>query len=98
MKRSPKLRIKRRLDWIRLSYILNKKGEMSLEELTYSFNQMFPNGSKTKREISSIITAYRSYGFEFEKSNGIKLYSFNSDLPYVHRRTRLRWIEKIESL
>lgn len=85
------------MDWIRLAYILNKKGEMSLEQLTYSFNEMFKNG-KTNREISSIISSYRQAGFEFEKIEGIKYYSFNSDLPYVHRRTKLRWIEKIESL
>ena len=80
-----------------MAYILNEKGEMSLEQLTYSFNEMFKNG-KTNREISSIISAYKSYGFESEKIDGSKFYSFNSDLPYVHRRTKLRWIEKIESL
>jgi len=76
---------------------LDNKGQMSLDQLTYSFNEMFKNG-KTNREISSIISSYRQAGFEFQKIDGKKFYSFNSDLPYVHRRTKSRWIEKIESL
>jgi hypothetical protein len=58
---------------------------------------MFKNG-KTNREISSIISSYRQAGFESEKIDGIKIYSFGSELPYVNNRTRNRWIEKIESL
>jgi len=58
---------------------------------------MFKNG-KTNREISSIISSYRQAGFECEKIDGIKIYSFRSELPYMNRRTRNRWVEKIESL
>ena len=97
MQRAKKQSIKRRLDWIRLSYILDQKGEMSLEELTFSFNEMFKNG-KTNREISSIISSYKSYGFETRKIQKIRVYSFNGNLPYVNTRTKNRWLEKIESL
>lgn len=92
-----KLRAKKRLDWIRIGFILKVKGDLSLDELTFTFNEMFHNG-KTNREISRIIRCYSRYGFQSQAGKSITIYSFNGDLDFIHPRTIQRWIEKIETL
>jgi hypothetical protein len=92
-----KLRISRKYDWIRIAFILNQLGQISLEQLTWTFNEMFHNG-KTNREISRIITCYSKKGFERTIQAKQIHYSFNSDVPEIHRVTRKRWELKIESL
>lgn len=92
-----KLRSRRRLDWIRIGFILKAKGDLSLDELTFTFNQMFHNG-KTNLEISRIIRCYSRYGFESTAGTTVTIYSFNGDLDLIHPRTIQRWIEKIETL
>jgi len=88
-----KLRSRRRLDWIRIGFILKEKGDLSLDELTFTFNEMFHNG-KTNREVSRIINCYSRFGFESKAGK----YSFSGDLNFIHPRTIQRWIEKIETL
>lgn len=92
-----KLRVKKKLDWIRIGFILQRKGDLSLEQLTATFNEMFHNG-KTNREVSRIIHCYSRYGFESQAGTSVKIYSFNGSLPDIHPRTIQRWIEKIETL
>lgn len=92
-----KLRSRRRLDWIRIGFILKTKGDLSLDELTFTFNQMFHNG-KTNREIARIMMCYSRYGFESQAGKSPTIYSFNGDLDFIHPRTIQRWIEKIETL
>lgn len=92
-----KLRARRRLDWIRIGFILKSKGDLSLDELTFTFNEMFHNG-KTNREISRIIRCYSRYGFEAAARDSVIVYSFTGDLELIHPRTIQRWIEKIETL
>lgn len=92
-----KLRARKRLDWIRIGFILKSKGDLSLEELTFIFNQMFHNG-KTNREVARIMMCYSRYGFESSAGKSVKIYSFNGDLDFIHPRTIQRWIEKIETL
>ncbi len=92
-----KLRSRKRLDWIRLAFILKTKGDLSLDELTRVFNDMFKNG-KTNREVARIMLCYSRYGFKQLQESKIKLYNFNGQLPDLHSRTIERWIEKIESL
>jgi len=92
-----KLRSRKRLDWIRLAFILQFRGSLSLEELTWTFNEMFKNG-KTNREVARIMLCYSRYGFKQLHESKIKLYNFNGQLPDLHSRTIERWIEKIESL
>lgn len=92
-----KLRAKKRLDWIRLGFILKVKGDLSLEQLTATFNEMFHNG-KTNREVARTMKCYSRYGFESQAGSTVKLYSFNGSLPDIHPRTIQRWFEKIETL
>ena len=94
-----KLRVKKKLDWKRLAFILEINGETSLEELTDIFNRMFKNG-KTKREVSSIIACYSRHGFQSRsvKKKSNKFYKFNGDLSEIHKRTTQRWEEKFNSL
>lgn len=94
-----KMKIKQKLDWKRLAFILEINGETSLEELTDIFNRMFKNG-KTKREVARIIACYSRYGFESRslKPKSNKHYKFNGDLSEIHRRTTQRWEEKFNSL
>jgi hypothetical protein len=92
-----KLRSRKRLDWIRLAFILQFRGSLSLEELTWTFNEMFKNG-KTNREVARIMLCYSRYGFGQLQERKIKLYNFNGQIPDLHSRTIERWIEKIESL
>ena len=92
-----KLRSRRRLDWIRLAFILEIKGELSLDELTRVFNDMFKNG-KTNREVSRIMICYSRYGFNQLVNEKIKMYRFKGQLPDIHTRTINRWKEKIETL
>jgi hypothetical protein len=92
-----KLRTRRRLDWIRLGFILEIKGDLSLDELTRVFNEMFKNG-KTNREVARILLCYSRYGFNQLVNDKIKMYRFNGQLPDIHNRTIIRWKEKIESL
>ena len=95
--KTPKLKIKKKLDWIRIAYILNSNGNMTLDQITFFFNEMFKNG-KTNREVARIIICYQRYGFEVKILDREKSYSFKGDLPYIHRRTSQRWEEKIQSL
>jgi len=92
-----KLRARKRLDWIRIGFILKERGDLSLDELTFIFNKMFHNG-KTNREVSRIMMCYSRYGFQSKPSSKITTYSFNGDLNFIHPRTIQRWIEKIETL
>lgn len=94
-----KLRVKKKLDWKRLAFILEINGETSLEELTDIFNRMFKNG-KTKREVSRIIACYSRYGFQSRslKKKSNKLYEFHGDLSEIHSRTTERWKDKFNSL
>jgi hypothetical protein len=92
-----KLRARRRLDWIRIGFILKSKGDLSLDELTFTFNKMFHNG-KTNREVARIMMCYSRYGFESRAGKTVTIYSFTGDLEFIHPRTIQRWIEKIETL
>jgi len=92
-----KLKARKRLDWIRIGFILQSKGDLSLDQLTFTFNQMFHNG-KTNREVSRIMMCYSRYGFESIAGNKVTIYSFNGDLDFIHPRTIQRWKEKIETL
>ena len=93
-----KLRVKRKLDWIRLAFILSELGDSDLEILTFIFNEMFKN-TKTRREISGIIVSYEKKGFDFpSKTDPSKKYSFFGELPVVHPVTIRRWKKNIEPL
>ena len=92
-----KLRSRRRLDWIRIGFILKVKGDLSLDELTFTFNEMFHNG-KTNREVARIMMCYSRYGFQSIPGSKVTIYSFNGDLDFIHPSTIQRWIEKIETL
>lgn len=93
-----KIKVKKKLDWIRLSFILIEIGETDLEILTYIFNEMFRN-TKTNKEISGIIVSYQKKGFTFPtKSDQSKKYSFNGEFPGVHPKTFNRWKRNIEPL
>lgn len=93
-----RLRVKKKLDWIRLAFILEELGDSDLEILTFVYNQMFRN-SKSRREISCIIVSYEKKGFDFPtKSNPEKQYSFYGEFPGVNIKTYKRWKENIEPL
>ena len=93
-----KLKVKKKLDWIRLAFILEELGDLDLEILTFAFNEMFRN-TKTRREISGIIVSYEKKGFEFPtKTEQKKKYSFYGEFPGVHPKTYKRWKKNIEPL
>ena len=92
-----KLGTRRRLDWIRIGFILEFKGNLSLNQLTDTYNEMFKI-TKSNREISRIIRCYQRHGFSYIQDKSIKIYKFNGSLPEIHRRTINRWEEKIQSL
>ena len=73
-----KLKVKKKLDWIRLAFILEELGDLDLEILTFAFNEMFRN-TKTRREVSGIIVSYEKKGFDFpSRSEPNKKYSFHA--------------------
>ena len=93
-----KIKVKKKLDWIRLAFILQELGPTDLEVLTYAFNQMFRN-SKTRREVSGVIVTYQKKGFDFpSKTIPGKKYEFNGEFPGVHPKTMQRWKKNIEPL
>ena len=93
-----KLKVKKKLDWIRLAFILDELGDLDLEILTFAFNEMFRN-TKTRREISGIIVSYEKKGFDFPtKNQQKKKYSFYGEFPGVHPKTYNRWKKNIEPL
>lgn len=93
-----KIKVKKKLDWIRLSFILIELGPCHLEVLTFAFNEMFRN-SKTRREISGIIVSYEKKGFDFPtKKDQNKKYSFHGEFVGVHPKTFKRWKENIQPL
>lgn len=93
-----KLKVKKKLDWVRLSFILIELGDLDLEILTYAFNEMFRN-TKTRREVSGIIVSYEKKGFDFpSRSEPNKKYSFYGEFPGVHPKTFNRWKENIQPL
>lgn len=95
--KTPKLKVKKKLDWLRIAFIVNSQAGMSLDQITFVFNEMFKNG-KTNREISRIIICYQRHGFEYEIRDRTKHYSFTGKFPDLNRRTLQRWEEKIQSL
>jgi len=93
-----KFRVKRKLDWIRISFILSELGDLDLEVLTYVFNEMFRN-TKTNREISGIVVSYKAKGFDFpSKDDPNKKYSYMGNSPMIHYKTKKRWKENIQPL
>jgi len=93
-----KIKVKKKLDWVRLAFILIELGDSELEILTFTFNEMFRN-TKTNREISGIIVSYQKKGFDFPtKKEPNKKYSFNGMFPGVHPKTFNRWKRNIEPL
>lgn len=92
-----KLSTRRRLDWIRIGFILDSKGKMSLDQITTTYNEMFKI-TKSNREVARIIRCYQRHGFTYSQDKSIKIYKFNGTLPEIHRRTINRWEEKIQSL
>ena len=96
-----KLRIKKKLDWVRIAYILNEVNGLTLDKINFLLAGMFNQGkiSKSNREIASIINSYQSKGFEWEQIDSkIRIYYFTGDLPEIHKRTKNRWNEKIKPL
>jgi hypothetical protein len=61
-----KLRIKKKLDWVRIAFILNQVNGLTLDKINFILAGMFNQGkiSKSNREIASIINSYQSRGFE----------------------------------
>lgn len=97
--RIDKLRSSKKIDWIRMAFICSEHEGLSLDQIEFYLSQMF-KWSKTRREISAIIKAYRAKGFRIEScsSESGKIYFFEGEIQEIHPKTIQRWRIKIEPL
>lgn len=94
-----KLKVSKKIDWIRIGFICSEHEGLSLAQIEFYMSQMF-KWSKTRREISAIIKAYRAKGFRIEASSSEsgKIYFFEGKIQEIHPKTIQRWRIKIEPL
>ena len=94
-----KLKASKRIDWIRMAFICSEHQGLNLGQIEFYLSHMF-KWSKTRREISAIIKAYRAKGFRIEDSSSEsgKIYFFEGEIQEIHPKTIQRWKIKIEPL
>lgn len=95
---------KKKNDWILYAYIITRAGgSTSLEEIKSQLTNWKKRNANTRR-ISQVMAMHSKKGFKKieEKrvsSNGqekfVSIWSFNGDLPQIHRRTLRDWDEKL---
>ena len=97
--RIDRLRSSKKIDWIRIGFICSQHEGLSLEQIEFCLTEMF-KWSKTRREISAIIKAYSSKGFNIQlrELDNSKIYFFNGELVEIHPKTIGRWKKKLEPL
>jgi len=90
-------------DWLRIAFILKKMGPMHPEQIQFIFNHVWPNRSRSSREVAQIIVCYQNKGFQRQPDHQLsdrrlKVYSFESNMPQISRNTLKRWEENINPL
>ena len=93
----------KKTDWVRFAWILQETGDLSSNQISYLFNHMWSNRSRSASSVGQIMSAHRTKGFEAvdELTFGhehIKIWTFYGELPEINRRTLMRWKESLNPL
>ena len=91
---------KAKTDWVRFAFILEELGELPSSEISYIFNSIWRNRSRSSSSVAQLMYAHQSKGFEMidELTFGhehIKIWHFYGELPQIPRGTILRWKNKL---
>lgn len=89
---------KKKFDWIRVAYILENVGELSLDHIAWIMSSMWRSRSLSRGQIAAVISSHRRKGFSSRINGRIKVYSFEGEIPDLHKDTRRRWREKLTPL
>jgi len=87
---------KAKTDWVRFAFIIQELGELPASEISYIFNRIWKNRSRSSSSVAQLMVAHRSKGFEMieELTFGhehIKIWHFYGEVPEVPRGTLGRW-------
>ena len=93
----------KKTDWVRFAWILQELGDLSANQISYVFNQLWSNRSRSAASVAQIMVAHRSKGFETVEEltfghEHIKIWTFYGEVPEINRRTVGRWRDMINPL
>lgn len=93
----------KKTDWVRFAWILQELGDLSANQISYVFNQLWSNRSRSASSVAQIMVAHRSKGFETVEEltfghEHIKIWTFYGEVPEINRRTVARWRDSINPL
>jgi len=93
----------KKTDWVRFAWILEECGDLSANQISYIFNNMWSNRSRSASSVAQIMVAHRSKGFETVQEltfghEHIKIWTFYGQVPEINRRTTIRWRKSLNPL
>jgi len=93
----------KKTDWVRFAWILEECGDLSANQISYIFNNMWSNRSRSASSVAQIMVAHRSKGFETVQEltfghEHIKIWTFYGQIPEINRRTTIRWRKSLNPL
>jgi hypothetical protein len=89
---------KKKFDWIRIAYVLQEEGELSLDHISWMVGSIWRSRSLSRGQIAAVISSHRRKGFSSRIVGRAKVYSFEGELPELHPSTLKRWREKLTPL
>jgi hypothetical protein len=86
-------------DWVLIAFILEKKGEISLDHLSQILSRWKMRDNSTRR-LANILRMHKNKGFErtevvYFGNSRSSSYIFYGELPKIHRSTYSDWEKRL---
>tara|TARA_Y100000033_G_scaffold2497_1_gene2125 strand:- start:2116 stop:2421 length:306 start_codon:yes stop_codon:yes gene_type:complete len=83
----------KKFDYIRIAFILQNFGELTSNQITYYYTNIFPDKYTSCWRITQLLKQRKSM-FQITKQKTPKLYVFQGEI-ILNKHTKRRWNEKL---